>query len=128
MARTRKLGPDVTVKPFEDASGGGAPSNPLPRAWRENGVPFTGSLLKQNKADGFICISCAWAKPTDPRVFECCENGAKATTWEITNKRATPKFFADHSVSRLEQWDTIICRKAHPSVTLGRGQRQVCPG
>jgi hypothetical protein len=94
-----------------------------------DGVPFTGSLvlLKQNKADGFICVSCAWAKPTDPRVFEFCENGAKATTWEITNKRATPKFFADHSVSGLEQWDTIICRKAHPSVTLGGGQRQVCP-
>ena len=42
-------------------------------------------LLKQNKPDGFMCVSCAWAKPADPRVFEFCENGAKATTWEITS-------------------------------------------
>jgi molybdopterin-dependent oxidoreductase alpha subunit len=107
MARTRKLGPDLTVKPFEDASGGWGSVKSLAKSLARDGVPFTGSrvLLKQNKADGFMCVSCAWAKPADPRLFEFCENGAKATTWEITNKRATPKFFADHSVSELEQWD-----------------------
>jgi molybdopterin-dependent oxidoreductase alpha subunit len=70
-------------------------------------VPFTGPrvLLKQNKTDSFMCVSCAWAKPADPRVFEFCENGAKATTWEITQKRVTPEFFARHSVSELGTWD-----------------------
>jgi molybdopterin-dependent oxidoreductase alpha subunit len=70
-------------------------------------VPFSGSriLLKQNKTDGFMCVSCAWAKPADPRMFEFCENGAKATTWEITHKRVTPEFFAEHTVSDLEKWD-----------------------
>ncbi len=70
-------------------------------------VPFSAPrvLLKQNKVDGFMCVSCAWAKPADPRVFEFCENGAKATTWEITSKRATPEFFAAHTVSELETWD-----------------------
>jgi molybdopterin-dependent oxidoreductase alpha subunit len=70
-------------------------------------VPFRGSrvLLKQNKTDGFMCVSCAWAKPADPRLFEFCENGAKATTWEITSKRVTPKLFAKHTVSSLEDWD-----------------------
>jgi molybdopterin-dependent oxidoreductase alpha subunit len=70
-------------------------------------VPLRGSrvLLKQNKVDGFMCVSCAWAKPADPRVFEFCENGAKATTWEITHKRVTPAFFADKTVTELEQWD-----------------------
>ena len=70
-------------------------------------VPFSAPrvLLKQNKTDGFMCVSCAWAKPADPRVFEFCENGAKATTWEITSKRVTPKFFAEHTVSDLETWD-----------------------
>jgi anaerobic selenocysteine-containing dehydrogenase len=70
-------------------------------------VPFSGSrvLLKQNKPDGFMCVSCAWAKPADPRIFEFCENGAKATTWEITSKRVTPEFFADKTVSDLEKLD-----------------------
>src|SRR3954462_262997 len=62
-------------------------------------------ILKQNKADGFMCVSCAWAKPADPRVFEFCENGAKATTWEITSKHVTPEFFAAHTVAELETWD-----------------------
>jgi len=71
-------------------------------------IPVSGSLLllKQNKPDGFMCVSCAWAKPADPHVFEFCENGAKATTWEVTSKRVTPEFFAAHTVSELDRnWD-----------------------
>jgi molybdopterin-dependent oxidoreductase alpha subunit len=52
-----------------------------------------------------MCVSCAWAKPADPHVFEFCENGAKAATWEITSKRVTPDFFAAHTVSALDKWD-----------------------
>ncbi|MDB5519509.1 MAG: Oxidoreductase alpha (molybdopterin) subunit, partial [Tardiphaga sp.] len=44
-------------------------------------------------------------KPADPRVVEFCENGAKATTWEITSKRVTPEFFDRHTVTELEAWD-----------------------
>jgi molybdopterin-dependent oxidoreductase alpha subunit len=61
--------------------------------------------MKQNKPEGFMCVSCAWAKPADPRIFEFCENGAKATTWEITHKRVTPEFFAKQTVTQLESWD-----------------------
>ena len=52
-------------------------------------VPLTGSraLLQQNKPDGFMCVSCAWAKPAKPHTAEFCENGAKATAWELTGKR-----------------------------------------
>ena len=97
MARTRKLGPDLEVKPFTDAAGGWGSVKSLVKSLGRDHVPFSGSrvLLKQNKPDGFMCVSCAWAKPADPRVFEFCENGAKATTWEITSKRVTPEFFAD---------------------------------
>ena len=42
--------------------------------------------MKQNKPDGFMCVSCSWAKPAKPHPFEFCENGAKATAWEITPK------------------------------------------
>jgi hypothetical protein len=62
------------------------------------------ALLRQNKPDGFACVSCAWAKPADPHVFEFCESGAKATTWEITSRRADDGFFASHTLQELETW------------------------
>jgi molybdopterin-dependent oxidoreductase alpha subunit len=107
MSRTRKLGPDLEVKPYESASGGWGSVRSLAKSLGRDRVPLSGprALLKQNKPDGFMCVSCAWAKPADPRVFEFCENGAKATTWEITSKRVTPRFFANHTVSELEQRD-----------------------
>jgi molybdopterin-dependent oxidoreductase alpha subunit len=107
MSTARKLGPDLEIKPYEDASGGWGSVRSLVKSLTRDRVPFSGSrvLLKQNKTDGFMCVSCAWAKPADPRMFEFCENGAKATTWEITHKRVTPKFFAEHTVSDLEKWD-----------------------
>ncbi len=39
-----------------------------------------------------------------PNPFEFCEEGAKATTWEITSRRCTPEFFAEHTVTELESW------------------------
>src|ERR1700710_2098454 len=107
MARARRLGPDLEVKPYEAASGGWGSVKSLVKSLGRDHVPFSGSrvLLKQNKTDGFMCVSCAWAKPAYPNVFQFFENGAKATTWEITSKRVTPRFFADHTVTELEGWD-----------------------
>ncbi len=77
------------------------PDNPAAGGWgslkavttyllREH-VPASGAaaLALQNKPDGFMCVSCAWAKPAKPHPAEFCENGAKATAWELTGKRAT---------------------------------------
>ncbi|SFU26296.1 FdhF/YdeP family oxidoreductase [Paraburkholderia aspalathi] len=61
-------------------------------------------LLHQNKPDGFMCVSCSWAKPADPHTFEFCESGAKATAWDTTAKRVTANFFQLHSVSELLTW------------------------
>jgi molybdopterin-dependent oxidoreductase alpha subunit len=61
-------------------------------------------LMHQNKPDGFACVSCSWAKPADPHLFEFCENGAKATAWEITSKRLDADFFAAHTLTELESW------------------------
>ncbi len=63
-----------------------------------------GTLLSQNKTGGFMCTSCAWGKPKHPHAFEFCENGAKATMWELTSHRCTPEFFAKHSVTELRGW------------------------
>jgi molybdopterin-dependent oxidoreductase alpha subunit len=58
-----------------------------------------------NKPGGFDCPSCAWGDPATPHTFEYCENGAKAVAWETTRKRATPEFFARHTVAELRTWD-----------------------
>lgn len=62
------------------------------------------ALPRQNKPEGFACVSCSWAKPADPHAMEFCENGAKATAWELTAKRAAPDFFLQHTVRELESW------------------------
>ncbi len=69
-------------------------------------IPVKGAraLVHQNKPKGFMCVSCAWAKPAKPHPAEFCENGAKATAWEITDKAVDQKFFARHTLSDLETW------------------------
>jgi molybdopterin-dependent oxidoreductase alpha subunit len=107
MTTKRKLSRTLEVKPYEHPSGGWGSVQSLARSLTRDRVPLRGPrvLMKQNKPDGFMCVSCAWAKPADPRVFEFCENGAKATTWEVTHKRVTPEFFSAHTVTQLERWD-----------------------
>ncbi len=69
-------------------------------------------LLRQNKPDGFICTSCAWGKPATPHPFEFCENGAKASAWDMTTERAGPSFFAGHTLTALESWSDYELEKA----------------
>lgn len=59
------------------------------------------ALFKVNQPQGFDCPGCAWPDPQHTSSFEFCENGAKAVSWEATSKRATPEFFAAHTVSEL---------------------------
>jgi molybdopterin-dependent oxidoreductase alpha subunit len=63
------------------------------------------TLERQNKPGGFMCVSCAWGKPAKPHTFEFCENGAKATLWELTSRRCTPDLFAEHTVTELKGWN-----------------------
>ncbi|HLI94396.1 MAG TPA: FdhF/YdeP family oxidoreductase, partial [Puia sp.] len=60
-------------------------------------------LRHVNQMGGFDCPSCAWPDPDDERsgVAEYCENGAKAIAEEITTKKLSAGFFAEHSVSQL---------------------------
>jgi molybdopterin-dependent oxidoreductase alpha subunit len=57
-----------------------------------------------NKPGGMMCVSCAWPKPANYSAFEFCENGAKATLWELTSERCTPDFWSDHTVTELRDW------------------------
>lgn len=75
-------------------------------------------FTEQNQPDGFMCVSCAWGKPAKPHPAEFCENGAKATAWEITSKRTDLKFFAKHTMAELETWRDYdletVGRLTHP--------------
>jgi molybdopterin-dependent oxidoreductase alpha subunit len=60
------------------------------------------AFLKINQVAGFDCQSCAWPSPDKNRkVFEFCENGAKAVSDESTKKRIGPDFFAQYSIADL---------------------------
>ncbi|KQQ46124.1 formate dehydrogenase [Rhizobium sp. Leaf311] len=72
---------------------------------QQRAIKTTPGLLKDhNKVGGYMCTSCAWAKPGKPHLGEFCENGAKATFWDLTSKRTTPEFFARHTVNELLKW------------------------
>ena len=94
------------IKHYTGPAGGWGSVKSLAKNLSRERVPSSASLelMRQNKPDGFACVSCAWAKPGKPHTFEFCEEGAKATAWEITTRRAAPEFFARHSLAELRQW------------------------
>ncbi len=94
------------IKPFKGPAGGWGSVRSLADILpREHVKPETlRELARQNKPDGFMCVSCAWAKPADHHPFEFCEEGAKATAWELTTFRTTPEFFAEHTLTELRGW------------------------
>jgi molybdopterin-dependent oxidoreductase alpha subunit len=104
MTRQRDDKPEI--KPFKGPAGGWGSVRSLadilprehlgPEAYRE--------LARQNKPDGFMCVSCAWPKPADHHPAEFCEEGAKATAWELTSYRTTPDFFAEYTLTELRGW------------------------
>lgn len=75
-------------------------------------------LLTLNQPMGFDCPGCAWPDPRHASSFEFCENGAKAVSWEATNKRTTPEFFGQNTVSELWGWSDFALegqgRLTHP--------------
>ncbi|TPJ49029.1 FdhF/YdeP family oxidoreductase [Mesorhizobium sp. B2-6-4] len=97
----------IETKKYNHPTGGWGSLRSLVRKAYGEGLLMSGiwsTLLKQNKADGYMCVSCSWAKPADPRPFEFCENGAKATMWDQTKLRCGPDFFARHTVTELLDW------------------------
>jgi molybdopterin-dependent oxidoreductase alpha subunit len=97
---------DVRIDPYTGPAGGWGSAKSVAHVVLHENVPLKGPrvLWQQNKPDGFMCVSCAWAKPAQHHTFEFCENGAKATAWEITPKRCPPDFFRSHTVTELLAW------------------------
>jgi len=102
------------IEPYAGPAGGWGSVKSVEGILAQEGRLISGNLvlLKQNKPDGFACVSCAWAKPAEPHPFEYCENGAKATAWELTDARTPPEFFAQHTLAELRTWSDYALEKA----------------
>ncbi|MES2403814.1 MAG: FdhF/YdeP family oxidoreductase [Pseudomonadota bacterium] len=116
MAKQRK----PYVKPYKGPAGGWGSLKSVSSILMREKAPLTTAheLMRQNKADGFMCVSCAWAKPADAHPFEFCENGAKATAWELGAGEVGPEFFAEHTITDLLGWSDHelekVGRLTHP--------------
>jgi molybdopterin-dependent oxidoreductase alpha subunit len=109
----RKLTKSASFEPYWGPVGGwGSLKSVAAHLYREEVPPQRDLVLwKQNKPKGFMCVSCAWAKPRDHHPFEFCENGAKATAWEITSERIDRDFFDKHTCTELESWSDFDLEK-----------------
>lgn len=115
--------PAQVSPPPHAAAGMPAVVHSLTCSLREMGAARTvESWLKINQPEGFDCPSCAWADPAGDELhtFEFCENGAKALADDATRRKATPEFFAAHSVEALsresDHWLNAQGRLTHPLV------------
>jgi hypothetical protein len=122
---------EAEIKPYSGPARGWGSVKAVGAILTQEQVALLGSeiLLKQNKTDGVMCVSCSWAKPASPHPFEFCENGAKATAWEITTKTATPEFFSKHTLTELRTWSDMDLedngRLPHAPVASGK-KRSAC--
>jgi molybdopterin-dependent oxidoreductase alpha subunit len=102
--------------PASSAAGIGGVVASFRHAFAEMGVRRSlRTLTAINQKDGYDCQSCAWPDPDgDRHLAEFCENGAKATAWEATTRRATPALFAQQGITELS------ARSDHELGELGR--------
>jgi molybdopterin-dependent oxidoreductase alpha subunit len=83
-------------------------------------------LNKLNKKEGLDCPGCAWPDPNHrSKLGEYCENGVKAIAEEAMDARATPAFFAKHSIAELraqsDYWLGQQGRLTHPMIVRPGG-------
>lgn len=95
----------MSIKQYNGSAGGwGALKATTEHLFKSQNVAKNiSNLLRTNQDHGFDCPGCAWGEKGVPGRFRFCENGAKAVNWEATTRRVDAKFFAEHSVSWLNQ-------------------------
>ncbi|PWW47775.1 FdhF/YdeP family oxidoreductase [Melaminivora alkalimesophila] len=105
---------------YRGPAGGWGALSSVKDALLHHGIPVKGArtLLSANQPEGFDCPGCAWPDRNPHSTFEFCENGAKAVAAEATARRATPEFFARHTVTELaaqsDFWLEEQGRLTHP--------------
>ncbi len=94
-------------KPYHHPAAGWGAAKSVGQILVKEREPVKGpvALLRMNHGiSGFDCPGCAWPDAVQPLMLDFCENGVKHVTWEMTRKRTTPEFFAEHTVTELSQW------------------------
>jgi molybdopterin-dependent oxidoreductase alpha subunit len=110
-ARAGGDGPNSTKPPshrpyHHPAAGWGAANSVGHFLLREHAlIDGARAIHKMNHENGgFDCPGCAWPDDTKGLRLDICENGIKHVTWEMTSKRVTADFFAQHTVTELARW------------------------
>jgi hypothetical protein len=60
----------IDIHEYDHPTGGWGSLKSLVRKARGEGLLLSGiwrTLMRQNKRDGYMCVSCSWAKPAEPR-------------------------------------------------------------
>jgi hypothetical protein len=91
----------IRVRPYRGPVGGWGSVKGVTEILLREAIPLKGSLALQNKPGDFACVSCSYGRPPHLSAF------AKATAWEITDKRCAPSVFAEHTVNELESWSDL---------------------
>ncbi|MCO5401644.1 FdhF/YdeP family oxidoreductase [Ralstonia soli] len=110
------------IRPYDGPAGGWGALRATAQAVHDQMDKFQApiTLLRTNQPTGFDCPGCAWPDKEHRSTFQFCENGAKAVTWEATNKRVPPEFFANTTVTELLTWSDYQLedqgRLTHPLV------------
>jgi molybdopterin-dependent oxidoreductase alpha subunit len=96
----------IPIRPYDKPAGGFGSLHGTAKALTQNGVyPAVSTLPRLNQPHGVDCPGCAYPdSPTDKSV-DFCEQGAWAVSHESTKRRATPEFFAAHTLSELRKKD-----------------------
>ena len=73
---------------YNAPAGGWGSVKSLAKNFARNGNPVSAglTLMYQNKPRGYACRAVPGQSRASPHTFEFCENGAKATLWELTQK------------------------------------------
>ncbi|MGP9695801.1 FdhF/YdeP family oxidoreductase [Brachybacterium sp. AOP25-B2-12] len=94
-------------KPYHHPAAGWGAARSVAEILIREREPVRGPLafLRMNHGiRGFDCPGCAWPDATGPLMLDFCENGTKHVTWEMTRKRTTSDFLAEHTVTELSTW------------------------
>lgn len=108
-------------RPYTHPSAGWGAAKSVGKVLLEQRTIASGAkaMFEMNHAvRAYDCPGCAWPDDTGDLRLDICENGIKHVTWEMTSKRAGPKFFAEHTVSELSSWSDFaledVGRLTHP--------------
>jgi molybdopterin-dependent oxidoreductase alpha subunit len=100
---------------YDDPAAGWGAARSVGRVLERAGEPIHGVhaiFIMNQENGGFDCPGCAW--PDDPSGLhlDICENGIKHATWELSPATTDREFFAEHTVSELNEWNDYDLEKS----------------